>query len=164
MLPRVSTNATASAGDVAGHSTSDHPTTTLPTRQLGDDDYGRYESGAELAAAVWSVRVRDRHFDLLDRAIAMLVDRSLPLDLDDLLAELAAPSIETLIALDLLGTARRIDELEEVVLADVNEWLTRWGAGEPRPLFVVKSGAIRRRMFLRCTRSPPPQPAAGSCE
>ncbi len=92
--------------------------------------YGRYESGAELAAAVWTIRVRDRHFDLLDRAIAMLVDRSMPLDLDDLLAELAAPSTETMIALDLLGTARRIDELEEVVLADVHEWLTRWGAGE----------------------------------
>ena len=92
--------------------------------------YGRYESGAELAAAVWNVRVRDRHFDLLDRAIAMLVDRSVRLDLDDLLAELAAPSNETMIALDLLGTARRIDELEEVVLADVNEWMTHWGAGE----------------------------------
>lgn len=92
--------------------------------------YGRYESGAELAAAVWSLRVRDGHFALLDRAIAMLVDRSVPLDLERLLGELAAPSTETMIALDLLGTARRTDELEEIVLADVNEWLTQWGVGE----------------------------------
>jgi len=91
--------------------------------------YGRYESGAELAAAVWTARVREEHFDLLDRAIAMLVDRSAPLDLDDTLAELAAPSIETIVALDMLGTARRIDELEEVVLADVTGWMHEWGAG-----------------------------------
>ncbi|MDQ1386039.1 MAG: hypothetical protein QOG65_3418 [Actinomycetota bacterium] len=91
--------------------------------------YGRYESGAELGAAVWTARVRDRHFDFLDSAIAMLVDRNVPPDLDDLLAELASPSVETIVALDLLGAARRIDELEEVVLADVDEWMTRWGAG-----------------------------------
>jgi AcrR family transcriptional regulator len=91
--------------------------------------YGRYESGGELAAAVWTERVRDRHFHLLDETIAMLVDRSVPLKLEDLLAELADPSTETIVALDVLTIARRIDELEEVVLSDVNQWLTRWGAG-----------------------------------
>jgi AcrR family transcriptional regulator len=91
--------------------------------------YGRYESGAELAAAVWNARVRDRHFDFLDSAITMLVDRSVPLVLEHLLAELASPSVESIVALDLLGAARRIDELEEVVLSDIDEWMTRWGAG-----------------------------------
>ena len=91
--------------------------------------YGRYESGGELAAAVWIERVRDRHFELLDRAIAMLVDRSAPLELDDLLAELGDPSTETIVALDVLTTARRIDELEEVVLSDINQWMSWWGAG-----------------------------------
>lgn len=91
--------------------------------------YGRYESGGELAAAVWTVRIRDHHFAFLDRAIAMLVDRSVPPELETLVAELAAPSMETIVALELLGTARRVDELEEVVLPDVQEWMTRWGAG-----------------------------------
>ena len=91
--------------------------------------YGRYESGGELAAAVWNERVRDHHFQLLDEAIAVLVDRSAPPNLEHLLAELANPSTETIVALDLLTTARRIDELEEVVLSDVNQWLTRWAAG-----------------------------------
>lgn len=91
--------------------------------------YGRYESGGELAAAVWIERVRDRHFELLDRAIAMLVDRSAPLELDDLLAELGDPSTETIVALDVLTTARRIDELEEVVLSDINQWMSWWAAG-----------------------------------
>ena len=85
--------------------------------------YGRYESGGELAAAVWTQRIRDRHFAMLDRAIAMIVDRTVPLDLDDLAAELANPSSETVVALELLGTARRIDELEEVVIPDVNQFL-----------------------------------------
>ncbi len=91
--------------------------------------YGRYESGAELAAAVWSVRVRDRHFELIDSAIAALVDRTAPPALDELLEELASPSTETVVALEILGTARRVDELEEVVLADVNQWMTHWAAG-----------------------------------
>ena len=91
--------------------------------------YGRYESGGELAAAVWTQRLRDRHFAMLDRAIAMLVDRTAPLELDALVTELADPSIETVVALELLGTARRIDELEEVVVADVNQFLGARGAG-----------------------------------
>jgi AcrR family transcriptional regulator len=91
--------------------------------------YGRYESGGELAAAVWTYRARDRHFELLDRAISMLVDRTIPLALDELLAELAAPSTETVVALALLGTARRVDELDEVVCSDVNDWLAGWQAG-----------------------------------
>jgi AcrR family transcriptional regulator len=91
--------------------------------------YGRYESGAELAAAVWTARVRDRHFALLDQAIAMLVDRSAPLELGELVAELKSPTIETEVAIEILGTARRVDELEEVVLADVGQWLADWGAG-----------------------------------
>ena len=91
--------------------------------------YGRYESVGELAAAVWNERVRDRHFELLDSAIAVLVDGGAPAALDDLVGELASPSIQTVVALELLGTARRIDELDEVVLADVNRWMTDWGAG-----------------------------------
>lgn len=91
--------------------------------------YGRYESGSELAAAIWNVRVRDRHHAFLDRAIAMLVDRTVPFEPDEMLAELASPTTETIVALELLGTARRVDELEEVVLVDVNNWLAEWGAG-----------------------------------
>ena len=104
--------------------------------------YGRYESGGELAAAVWIERVRDRHFELLDRAIAMLVDRSVPLELDDLLAELGDPSTETIVALDVLITARRIDELEEVVLSDINQWMSWWAAG-PRNAPEAASGPSR---------------------
>ena len=91
--------------------------------------YGRYESGGELAAAVWTVRVRDQHFAFLDRAIAMFVDREIPFALDGFAVELGSPSMATLVALQLLGTARRVDELEEVVLSDMRQWLTDRAAG-----------------------------------
>jgi AcrR family transcriptional regulator len=91
--------------------------------------YGRYESGGELAAAVWNSRVRDRHLALLDSAIAVIVDGGALPALDELVKELATPSTQTVVALELLAAARRIDELEEVVLADVNRWVAEWGAG-----------------------------------
>jgi AcrR family transcriptional regulator len=91
--------------------------------------YGRYESGDELAAAVWTARVRDPHFALLDRAIAALVDADETVALDGLLRELASPRRETIVALELLASARRVDELDEIVLSDTREWIARWGAG-----------------------------------
>ena len=36
--------------------------------------YGRYESSGEVAAALWTTVVRERHFALLDTAVAALVD------------------------------------------------------------------------------------------
>jgi len=91
--------------------------------------YGRYESGGELAAAVWNARVRDQHFELLDSAIGVLIDGQALAVMDPLVKELASPSTETVVALELLATARRIDELEEVVVADVNRWMAEWAAG-----------------------------------
>ena len=91
--------------------------------------YSRYENVGELAAAVWTSRVRDEHHALLDSAISALVegDRSSPLD--RLLDELDSPSRNTLLALEFLATARRVDELEEIVLSDVRDWLSDWRAG-----------------------------------
>jgi AcrR family transcriptional regulator len=100
--------------------------------------YSRYENVAELAAAVWTSRVRDQHRALLDIAIGALVERDPSVALDHLLDELRSPSPSTLLALEFLATARRIDELEEVVLVDVREWLADWHAG-PR------SRDLRRR-------------------
>jgi AcrR family transcriptional regulator len=100
--------------------------------------YSRYENVAELAAAIWTSRVRDQHRALLDTAIRALVERDRSVALDQLLDELRSPSPNTLLALEFLGTARRIDELEEVVLVDVREWLANWRAG-PR------SRDLRRR-------------------
>lgn len=91
--------------------------------------YGRYESGGELAAAVWTARARDRHFALLDPAIAALVDGDETVALDHLLRELSSPRKETMVALELLAAARRVDELEEIVLSDARQWLADWGAG-----------------------------------
>lgn len=91
--------------------------------------YSRYENVGELAAAVWTTRVRDRHHSLLTVAIEGLVERDRSASFDPLLAELATPSNDTLLALELLATARRVDELEEVVLPDVHRWLTGWHAG-----------------------------------
>jgi AcrR family transcriptional regulator len=100
--------------------------------------YSRYENVAELAAAIWTSRVRDEHRALLDIAIRGLVDRDRSAPLDRLIEELRSPSDNTLLALEFLATARRIDELEEVVLAEVSEWMSAWRAG-PR------AGDQRRR-------------------
>jgi AcrR family transcriptional regulator len=100
--------------------------------------YSRYENVAELAAAIWTSRVRDEHRALLDVAIRGLVDRDRSVALDRLVDELRSPSENTLLALEFLATARRIDELEEVVLTDVSEWLSAWGASR-------RAGDQRRR-------------------
>ena len=91
--------------------------------------YSRYENVAELAAAVWTARVRDRHHALLDAAVRSLVDRDRTADLERVHAELTTASDDTLVALELIGTARRVDELEEVVFRDVREWMSGWQAG-----------------------------------
>lgn len=91
--------------------------------------YSRYESVAELAAAVWTSRVRDEHHALLNIAIKALIERDRSVPLDRLLHELESPSPNTLLALEFLATARRVDELEEIVLLDVREWLSEWRAG-----------------------------------
>jgi AcrR family transcriptional regulator len=100
--------------------------------------YSRYENVAELAATIWTSRVRDEHHALLDVAIRGLVDRDRSAALERLVGELRSPSDNTLLALEFLATARRIDELEEVVRADVSEWLSAWGAGR-------RAGDQRRR-------------------
>jgi AcrR family transcriptional regulator len=93
--------------------------------------YARYEGAGELAAALWTTTVAERHFALLDHAVAALVDGRGP-DLEEEVAiELSAPSKETLVALELITTARRIDELQEVVFDDIARWMHRWDA-EPR--------------------------------
>jgi len=90
--------------------------------------YGRYENVAELAAAVWTARVRDAHFDFLDTAVRALVDHDDSIAPADVTRELTAPSRATVAALELLATAHRIDELEEVVTPDVDAWMKDWGA------------------------------------
>ncbi|HEX4492060.1 MAG TPA: TetR family transcriptional regulator [Acidimicrobiia bacterium] len=91
--------------------------------------YSRYENVTELAAAVWTSRVRDRHHALLDIAVRSLIERDRGADIDHLLAELLQPSEDTLLAIELLATARRVDDLEEVVFRDVAEWMRGWRAG-----------------------------------
>ncbi|HEV7527134.1 MAG TPA: TetR/AcrR family transcriptional regulator [Acidimicrobiia bacterium] len=91
--------------------------------------YGRYENVNELAAAVWTARVRDAHFQFLDRVIHALVDGDPSASLAGIARELSSPSAVTIAALELLAMARRIDELEEVVTPDVESWLTRWRVG-----------------------------------
>jgi AcrR family transcriptional regulator len=107
--------------------------------------YSRYENADELAAAVWTNRVRDRHHLLLDIAVRSLVERDRTVDLDGLHAELRRPSDETLLALELLASARRVDDLEEVVLPDVAEWIRDWHAGPSRWLHRLARRQLRAR-------------------
>jgi AcrR family transcriptional regulator len=90
--------------------------------------YSRYESAAELAADVWTQRIRDGHRAFLEGALRALVDDEAA-GLEAVLAELRAPSTETWVALELLLAARRTDELEEVVIDDLGSWMEAWGAG-----------------------------------
>jgi AcrR family transcriptional regulator len=91
--------------------------------------YSRYENVTELAAAVWTNRVERHHHALLDIAVRSVVDRDRAADIDHLHAELLQPSDETLLAVELLATARRVDDLGEVVFRDVAEWMRGWRAG-----------------------------------
>ena len=90
--------------------------------------YGRYENVNELAADVWTARVRDTHFALIDGVIRSLIDGESSRPLADLVCELSSPSRETVAALELMATARRVDELEEVVGPDLDAWIKGWGA------------------------------------
>lgn len=91
--------------------------------------YSRYENVAELAAAVWTQRIAARHHALLDSAVGSIVDGGASVDRTRLLDELRVPSQHTVVGLELLATARRIDELEEVVFPDVQSWMASWRAG-----------------------------------
>ena len=90
--------------------------------------YSRYENVNELAAAVWSARVRDTHLGFIDDAIRLLVDGDTDVHLAEVTKELIAPSPETIAALELLALARRVDELEEVVTPDLASRMKAWGA------------------------------------
>ena len=90
--------------------------------------YGRYENVAELAADVWTRRVRTIHFAFIDRAIRILVDGGSTVGVAELARELSSPTRETVAALELLAVARRVDEVEEVVTADLDTWMRSWGA------------------------------------
>ncbi len=90
--------------------------------------YGRYENVNELAAGVWTSCVCDAHFAFLDAALCALVDGEGSVPVADIVRELSAPGRATVAALELLATARRIDELDEVVAPDVERWLRSWGA------------------------------------
>jgi TetR/AcrR family transcriptional repressor of uid operon len=90
--------------------------------------YGRYENVNELAAGVWTSCVRDEHFAFLDAALRTLVGSDGAIPVSAIVRELASPGRTTVAALELLATARRIDELDEVVAPDVERWLRGWGA------------------------------------
>ncbi len=125
--------------------------------------YGRYENVYELAAAVWTTRVRDTHFALLDRAVRALVDDDRSIPLGEVIQELVCPSRSTVAALELLATARRIDELDEVVTPAVEEWMQGWRAGtrgtRPAP---TRPGAVHDRLGVgRSPAHDPPPPGDG---
>jgi AcrR family transcriptional regulator len=89
--------------------------------------YARYESTGELAAALWTTAIAERHFAFLDQAVSALIDGRTG-DVEDLAVELSAPSIETSVALELITTSRRIDDLQEVVFNDIALWMQHWDA------------------------------------
>jgi AcrR family transcriptional regulator len=91
--------------------------------------YGRYENVNELAADVWTNRVRDAQFQFLDRAVRRLVDGDVSTTVAEVVRELSVPTRATVAALELLASARRIDELDEIVGPDIDRWLRLWGAG-----------------------------------
>jgi AcrR family transcriptional regulator len=87
--------------------------------------YGRYENVDELAADVWHSRARAPMFGLLDDAVAALLDGGDPKALVRVLEVLQEPPREISAGIELMVCARRIDELEELVAPDVEEWLRR---------------------------------------
>jgi AcrR family transcriptional regulator len=89
--------------------------------------YARYESAGELAAALWTSVVTEQHFALLNHAVSALIDDHAD-SFEELAAAVSAPSTVTSVALELITTARRIDELQEVVFEDVARWMREWDA------------------------------------
>ena len=87
--------------------------------------YGRYENAHELAADVWQSRVREPMLTFLDDAVAAVLDGGDPKALRKVLEVLEDPPREIAAGLELMGCARRIDELEELVAPDTETWLRR---------------------------------------
>ena len=79
--------------------------------------YGRYENVNELAAAVWTARVRDAHFAFLDcrGPRPRRQRRSRSRSTDFAARARAPPPAPRSPRIELLATAHRIDELDEVV-------------------------------------------------
>jgi AcrR family transcriptional regulator len=87
--------------------------------------YGRYENAHELAADVWQSRVREPMLAFLDDAVTALLDGGDPKALARVLEVLREPPREMTAGLELMAFARRIDELEELVVPDTETWLRR---------------------------------------
>jgi AcrR family transcriptional regulator len=87
--------------------------------------YGRYENAHELAADVWQSRAREPMLAFLDDAVAAVLDGGDPKALHKVLEVLESPPREIVAGLELMGCARRIDELEELVAPDTEAWLRR---------------------------------------
>jgi AcrR family transcriptional regulator len=90
--------------------------------------YGRYENVNELAADVWTTRVRDAQFQFLDHAVRRLVDGDVSIAVADVVRELSVPTRATIAALELLATARRIDELGWIFYDRSRNQSARWCA------------------------------------
>ena len=96
--------------------------------------YSRYESAAELAVHVWQTRLRDRHHAHLDAVVTYLVDGRCDAEATYRTAvnRLRRPTPADLATIELLVAARRIDELEEVIVDDVHRWVAGWRATRGR--------------------------------
>lgn len=86
--------------------------------------YGRYETVAELAAAVWSDLVGPASIAVLEDAVTGIVDGDRA-GFDRTVSRLTAPDHDVLVGLELAAVARRIDEVDEVVRPDLTRALNR---------------------------------------
>jgi len=153
--------------------------------------YGRYESVPEMVVDVWITELRDPHVQLLNGLLAAMTESTgstgstEPADLAMWVGQLADLSPQTRAAMEILTTAHRIDELDEVVSEDVQAWRSQWGigggdpdhdarmlwalsgvwgaalyglAGLPDPGWQQSFGWARRAMQVRYVVDRPPEP------
>ena len=89
--------------------------------------YNRFENVAEMAISLWEEALRDQAFKLFDLVVELGHQAFYaPLN-PELISEATQPSPAWRGALELLLVARRVEELNEVITADLQAWQSRNG-------------------------------------
>ncbi len=130
--------------------------------------YSRYENAVEFAVGVWEHRSRTSLRPLLDLVVELVTTPSGPDSIERITrigSAVHEPDASLRTAVVQLVVARRIDELAEVVVPDLQAWLDEWGAapGADPTRRAVVVGSIATTLGAALGNMPDGVPVANWC-